>query len=109
MIKRILIRTLILAVITAAAFAVMEPLTVATGWPEAMQCTKALAVLAWAEHSIMIVRLAMQPRIDVQAAATLRPDEDGNVDQRAGAALYAVHQATWAVRLVAFLVLYGGL
>lgn len=102
MIKRLTIRTLILGVLTIAAFALMQPLTIFTGWPEVMQGTKAAAMLAWAEHSIMIIRITMQPRLDVQDSAI-----NGARSPAASAAIYAIHQFTWAVRLGAFLLLYG--
>ena len=102
MIKRLGIRTLIFACLTIAAFALMQPLTQFSGWPEVMQGMKAAAILAWAEISIMWIRIAISPRLDVQATATIA---QGRGDALATAVVYAVHQATWAVRLAAFIVL----
>jgi hypothetical protein len=112
--KRLFIRTVLLAVLTVAGFSLMPLLTITTGWPEVLQCLKAAAVLAWAEHSIMIVRIVMQPRIDVQEAPRLATLDDGYsrpnslpVDAQACAIVYGVHQFTWAVRMVVFVLLYG--
>lgn len=101
-IKRLAARTAIFAVLTLAAFGLMERLTVLTGWPEVMQGMRAAAILAWAEISIMWLRIAMAPTLDVQAAA--RAALAGH-DPRSAAWVYAVHQATWAARLAAFIVL----
>lgn len=101
MIKRLSLRTAIFAALTILAFALMERLTILTGAPEVMQGMKAAAILAWAEISIMWIRIAMSPQLDVQAAAKVAHDGDA----RAAAFLYAVHQATWAARLTAFIVL----
>lgn len=102
MIKRFALRTAIFAAFTILAFALMERLTILTGAPEVMQGMKAAGALAWAEISIMWIRIAMSPRLDVQSAAQVAHDLD---DPRAAAMVYAVHQATWAARLAAFIVL----
>lgn len=102
MIKRIAQRIAIFAAFTIVAFALMERLTMLTGWPEVMQGMKAAAILAWAEISILCIRIAMSPRLDVQDAARVAHDCG---DARAAALVYAVHQASWAVRLGAFIVL----
>lgn len=110
--RRLFWRTVLLAILTVAAFSLMPLLTITTGWPEVMQCLKAAAVLAWAEHSIMMIRIVMQPRIDVQTSAQLAEATDGMErpqpnDAHACAIVYGVHQFTWAVRLVVFILLYG--
>lgn len=109
MIKRILLRPLILAVMTTAALGFMQPITLGTGWPEVMQCMKAAAILAWAEFSIMLIRLAVQPRLDSQNTAILGHGSTDGINPIGAATVYAVHQFTWAVRLAAFIVLYGWL
>lgn len=102
MFQRLLVRTLIFFTMTVTAFMVMQPLTEVTGWPEVILCTKAAAVMAWAEITGLWIRLALAPRLDVQEAAV---KADG--DPKAQAIVYAVHQGMWAVRLTAFIVLYG--
>ena len=102
MIKRLAIRTIVFVILTITAFVAMQPLTISTGWPEVMQCLKAAAILAWGEISIMWIRIAIAPRLDVQDSASLAAK-----DAKASATVYAVHQFTWAVRLAAFIVLYG--
>jgi hypothetical protein len=101
MFTRLLYRTIIFFTMAFTAFVLMQPLTIYTGWPEVMRCTQAAAVLAWAEITIMWVRLVVAPRLDVQEVALKA------TDPMAAALVYATHQATWAVRLVAFIALYG--
>jgi small basic protein len=99
--KRMAARTVIFALLTLAAFGLMERLTVLTGFPEVMQGMKAAAILAWAEITIMWIRIAMSPSLDVQQSARLA----ANNDAMAAAVVYAAHQVTWAVRLAAFIIL----
>lgn len=102
MMKRLVLRTAIFAALTIMAFSLMERVTMLTGWPEVMQGMRAAAILSWAEISIMWIRIAISPRLDVQYAAQMAHD---STDAHAGALVYAVHQATWAARLAAFIVL----
>lgn len=108
MIERLALRTAVFAVLTFAAFFLMQPLTIYTGFPEVLQGLKAAAVLAWAEVSIMWIRIAIQPRLDVQHAAfvVIRP-RIGDPDPQACAWIFFSYQLAWAARLAAFLVLYG--
>ncbi|NRR28899.1 hypothetical protein HSX11_01755 [Oxalobacteraceae bacterium] len=100
MIKRLAIRTAVFAALTLLAFVLMEPLTKLVGWPELMQGLGAAAKLAWAEISVMWIRIAISPKLDVQKVALA-----AGHDPRAAAMVYAVHQLTWAVRLAAFILL----
>ncbi|MBR7792300.1 hypothetical protein KDM87_06780 [Undibacterium sp. FT147W] len=65
----------------------------------------AAAVLAWAEISIMWLRIAMAPKIDEQEVAS-------NIGMArhpiAGALVYATHAFKWAIRLGTFIFLYAG-
>jgi hypothetical protein len=102
--NRLAPRTLIFLALTAAAFLAIRPITIWTGWPEAMKCLTATAVLSWAEVAILWIRIAIAPNLDVQDAARDALLEPSAV---ASAIVFAVHQFTWAVRLTAFLLLYG--
>lgn len=54
---------------TAAAFALFQPLALATGIPEVAAVLPALAVLYWVEMSITVMRVALCPRLDFQDIA----------------------------------------
>ena len=104
-IKRLATRTVIFFVLTIAAFALMRPITMQTGFPEVIKCMTAAAVLAWAEISIMWLRIAMSPKIDEQAVAC---DVGSSLHPVAGALVYATHAFKWAIRLGTFIFLYAG-
>lgn len=100
--QRMSLRTLIFAALCILALGLMERMTLLTALPEVMQGMKAAGILAWAEMSIMWLRVGMSPGLDVQATAKM---VDASRDPHAAAIMYAVHQATWAVRLLAFILL----
>lgn len=102
---RLAIRTVIFFLLTVAAFGLMRPLTMLTGHPDVIKCMTAAAVLAWAEISIMWIRIAMSPKLDEQKVAI---DVQTFAQPEAMAKVYAVHSFKWAVRLLAFLFLYQG-
>ncbi len=102
MLQRMALRTLIFALLSLLAFGLMERLTQLTALPEVMQGMKAAGILAWADITIMWLRVMMSPGLDVQATARI---VDKCNDPHAAAMMYAVHQASWAVRLIAFIVL----
>ncbi len=102
MIRRLAVRTLGFMVLSVLAFALMERMTVLTGWPEVMQGMRAAAILTWAEISVMWIRICMSPQLDVQKAARAALDTHNG---HASAIVYAVHQVTWCARLAAVLVL----
>jgi hypothetical protein len=100
--RRLVARTAIFAMLTLLAFGLMERLTVLSGWPEVLQGMRAAAILAWAEISILWLRIGISPRLDQQSAALAALD---GRDARAAALVYAAQQAAWAARLAAFIVL----
>lgn len=105
MIHRLFLRTVIFFVLTVLAFTLMRPITIQTGYPDVIKCMTAAAVLAWAEISIMWLRIAMAPKIDEQAVACDIHRADHPV---AGALVYATNAFKWAIRLGAFIYLYAG-
>ena len=104
-IKRLAARTAIFFALTVLAFAVMRPLTHATGHSDVLKCMTAAAVLAWAEISIMWLRIAVSPRVDEQHAVH---DVHELAHPLSLAVLYCAHSFKWAVRLGAFIYLYAG-
>ena len=105
MIQRLFLRTIIFFALTILAFSLMRPITMQTGFPEVIKCMTAAAVLAWAEISIMWLRIAMSPKIDEQAVAC---DVGSSLHPVAGALVYATHAFKWAIRLGTFIFLYAG-
>jgi hypothetical protein len=75
--KRFFWRVSIGAAFTIVAFAVMQPLAVATGVPEVASVLPALAVLYWLDLSLLIGRVLLSPQLDaqqiMQAAVTHEP------------------------------------
>lgn len=102
MIKRLALRTAIFAALTLIAFAAMKPLTVLSGWPEVMQGLSAAAWVAWAEISIMWVRIGISPKLDMQVMA-IRVEK--GTDYKAMSTVYLAYTITWAIRIGAFLYL----
>lgn len=105
MMKRLAARTAIFFALTVLAFWLMRPLTVHTGLPDVMKGMTAAAVLAWAEITLMWIRIAMAPKVDEQLAAQEVHELASPV---ALALLYGVHAFKWAVRLLVFVALYQG-
>lgn len=105
MTKRLALRTLAFFAITVVSFTLMRPLTIESGHADVLKCMTAAAVLAWAEITIMWVRIALAPRLDEQKAAELALEER---DTRAAAAIYAVYAYKWTIRLGVFIWLYQG-
>ena len=100
MTARLAVRTVILAFLTLLAFSTMQELTIFTGWPELMGGLGAAAKVAWAEVSIMWIRIVLAPRLDVQHI--VKRIESGT-NYMAMAVVYGVYQLTWALRIGAFL------
>ncbi|MFZ3001588.1 MAG: hypothetical protein WA071_14775 [Undibacterium umbellatum] len=103
-IKRLAARTAIFFALTVLAFMLMRPLTISTGHTDVLKCMNAAAVLAWAEISIMWIRIAMSPRLNEQAVAE---DVQELAHPFAMALVYCAHVARWAVRLGIFIYLYS--
>lgn len=105
MIKRLAIRTLAFFILTVAAFALMRPLTMGTGHADVLKCMTAAAVLAWAELTLMWIRIFMAPKLDEQLAATKVQElaQPGPL-----AIVYAVHAYKWSIRMFVFVWLYQG-
>lgn len=104
-VKRLAARTAIFFALTVLAFAIMRPLTQATGHSDVLKCMTAAAVLAWAEITITWLRVFMSPRVDEQEAVT---DVHELADPLSLAVLYCAHSFKWAMRLGAFIYLYSG-
>jgi hypothetical protein len=111
MFKRLAQRTMLFAILTISAFAAMELAAYLARSeiisarflpPELMLCLKAAAIVSWGEISSMWFRILMAPRSDVQKAA-----EVAETEPLSAAIVYVSYQFTWAVRLIAFIALYG--
>ena len=102
--NRLAKRTLIFCALAVTAFFMTEPLTRMTGWPEIAKGMIAAGMLSWAEISIMWIRIFLTPNLDAQTTAILAHKDANPI---ACAITYGIYQLTWAVRLAAFLVLYG--
>ncbi|WP_420994125.1 MULTISPECIES: oligosaccharide flippase family protein [Cupriavidus] len=57
------------ALATVLAFAMFQPLALATGVPEVAAVLPALAVVYWVEMSVLVMRVALHPRLDFQDIA----------------------------------------
>lgn len=111
MIARLLRRTVWLALLTIIGFGVVECLVclgqyhvsdINERFPEWLMGLRAAAILAWAEVTLLWIRVALQPRIDTQHSAHVAHE-----DPMAAAIAYAVHQSAWALRMVLFLKIGG--
>jgi hypothetical protein len=67
-------------------------------WPEVIVILRAAAIMTWAELSLLWIRTALQPKTDVQQAATKALETP-----MAAAIVYATHSVNWIVRMVIFL------
>ncbi|MFZ2998730.1 MAG: hypothetical protein WA071_00130 [Undibacterium umbellatum] len=102
--KRLAARTAIFFALTVVAFAAMQPLTIATGHTDVLKCLTAAAVLAWAEITIMWIRIFMSPHIDEQEAAITVQE----LAHPLGLSIvYCAQVLRWAVRLAVFIYLYS--
>lgn len=57
------------ALATVLAFALFQPLALATGVPEVAAVLPALAVVYWVEMSVLVMRVVLYPRLDFQLMA----------------------------------------
>lgn len=112
MVKRLFLRTVIFLVFTIAAFAATELIIhlsknkiadIGGMFPEVMRVLVAVGILAWAEISIMWMRIFLTPKIDIQKIALLAEMGEG----KSAGLMYCAHQFTWAVRMCSFLYLYA--
>lgn len=95
-VKRLFFRTLAFLAMTALAFVLMRPLTMATGMPEVMRGLSAAALLSWAEITVMWVRITVSPAIDLQQL-TLKVDFQTT---------YIVQNVLWFIRIMVFVTAY---
>ena len=111
MFKRLFKRTALFALLTAAAFGTLELLVflgheqfdINNRFPELIYVMVAVAVQAWGEISIMWFRLILTPEMDMQKIGNAAAEKD----PVAAAIIFASKQIVWAVRVIAFLFLYG--
>jgi hypothetical protein len=109
--RRLIIRSAMLILLTAIAALGMDALVVLgrsgfadfnQRWPEVINILRAGFIMTWAELSLLWLRTAIAPKVDVQAAM-LKAAETST-----GAAVVSlVHLMQWALRLVVFLELSG--
>lgn len=101
--RRLLVRTIIFAILTAGGFACLELLVmlgrdrisdINERFPELMIFFRAATMLTWIEITVLWIRATLQPQVDVQAAAKKALESPTSA-----AALYATHQLTWLARV----------
>jgi len=67
--RRLFWRVLWSSGMTVTAFALMQPLALATGVPEVARLLPALAVLYWLDLSLLVSRIINRPGFDLQSVA----------------------------------------
>lgn len=107
MVKRLFFRTAAFFILTVLAFLAIESIVrlgrggIAIGqmFPEMIYVLVSVGILTWIEISLMWIRIFLTPKIDIQRTAQA-------AEEQSPAILYCAHQFTWAIRILAFLILY---
>ena len=107
LIRRVAGRTIVLAVLTTMAFVSLDLLVylgregisdINSRFPELIAIVRAAAIMAWIEVSILLIRVSLAPRTDVQTAVKV-----AELEPMSAAIVYAVHTLAWAIRFAFFL------
>jgi hypothetical protein len=105
MIKRLFVRSAVLLIMSFAGWFLMDLIvesarahgnTFVTRFPEFLLILRALAILAWIDVSIMWIRLALQPLLDIQKLALMAIEQQ---DTKAAAVIYVTNQLMIALRI----------
>lgn len=111
MAKRLFMRSVILLALTIIGFAAMDIIVelerandihLVSRFPEIMLVLRALTMLTWIEISVQWIRLALAPKLDMQAFACMAYE---NNDVRACVAVYAINSVVMLSRILFVLVM----